>query len=592
MHPACSTTADRTARRSALGLFALAAALALGGCTSAASWREPTLLVGVAQPGIADGVAAQATLRQAQALDRDGQERAVDLYYLAAVQAQQGLQPCLAGQEAADGSPAQIYCQALSGLIDAGQRYGRLDPRRQLVVVEGGSRVVPIRYCGFAWRLDDFTRLTSTEHMTSRDIAHHYASCGLGLPLVGERIAACQDETFFQPWMPFAVTAVLRPAGDGSMPSGCGEQVLELYNPLAFDTVTWGGAACPLARDLTAPLAAIVNQAPRQYLRGFTAPSDTSVRPQLLLVEPYQRGKIPVIFIHGLYSDPITWVDMINELRAESDLYDRFQFWTFRYPTGGEVLESAAVLRQRLQLARDTFDPEHTDPALDAMVLVGHSLGGLVSEMQVTTSYDLLWRAAAVQQFCALRAGLALQERLSKEFFYEPVPMITRVVFIGTPHQGSGLTRRLAGCIGNDLVSFGTTEKEQYRQLIDQNRDVFKPSLQHHQPTSIDLLDPDSPFLQALAQMPIRCTTHLHSIVGTGGICLTQPGDGVVPVSSARHCGDSELMVPAKHEMLHRDPVSIAEVARILRLHAAETDQAVAVGSIRQNKEIKGFKRW
>ncbi len=59
---------------------------------------------------------------------------------------------------------------------------------------------------------------------------------------------------------------------------GCGGQVLELYNPLAFDTVVWGGVPHPLARDLTAPLAAIVNEAPRQYLRGFTAPTDTSVQ--------------------------------------------------------------------------------------------------------------------------------------------------------------------------------------------------------------------------------------------------------------------------------------------------------------------------
>jgi hypothetical protein len=163
---------------------------------------------------------------------------------------------------------------------------------------------------------------------------------------------------------------------------------------------------------------------------------------------------------------------------------------------------------------------------------------------------------------------------LARGFFFEPVPMVKRVVFIGTPHQGSGLTRRLAGCVGSELVRFGSAEDEEYRQLIDQNRDVFKPSVQRHRPTTIDLLDPDSPSLQALAQTPINCAMHLHSIIGTGGICLSEPGDGVVPVTSARHCGDSELVVPAKHERLHRDPASIAEVARILRLHAAETDQA------------------
>ena len=210
---------------------------------------------------------------------------------------------------------------------------------------------------------------------------------------------------------------MLRPVTDPVDPSlatTVSDHTLDLYNPLVFDAVSWNGVPRPLARDLTAPLAAVVNETPRQYLRGFTAPSDTSVQPQLVMIEPYQRGKIPVVFVHGLYSDPITWVDMINELRAQRDLYDQYQFWTFSYPTGGDVLVSAAVLRQRLQLARQTYDGQHADPAMDAMVLVGHSLGGLVSKMQVTTSYDLLWNEIALQPFDALRASPEVRMKLAK----------------------------------------------------------------------------------------------------------------------------------------------------------------------------------
>ncbi|HEX3725991.1 MAG TPA: alpha/beta fold hydrolase, partial [Pirellulales bacterium] len=392
---------------------------------------------------VAAGATAEATLVQAQTLDRSEQARSVDLYFQAAVQATQSF-----GQDPAfgyvDGRSAEVYRQALSGLIDAGQRYGRLDPRRQLVVVEGGARIVPIHYQGFAWRPQDFSRLTSVVGCESREFAHHYANRGLGLPLIGERIASCQPETFFRPWQPFAVTAVLRPAHDAGTTGQpvCGEgYVLELFNPLAIGSLSWGEVSYPLAGNLTAPLAMTVSKVPRQYLRGFTAPSDTSVQQQLVMMEPYQRGKIPVVFIHGLYSDPITWVDMANELLVHRDLYAHFQFWIFRYPTGGEVLDSAAVLRRDLQAARDTFDPEHTDPALDQIVLVGHSLGGLLSQMQVTRSYDLLWREIANQPFDALRAPPKLQERLAQCFFFEPVPAVKRVVFIGTPHHGSGMTR-------------------------------------------------------------------------------------------------------------------------------------------------------
>ena len=187
----------------------------------------------------------------------------------------------------------------------------------------------------------------------------------------------------------------------------------------------------------------------------------------------------------------------------------------------------------------------------------------------------------ADQPFDALRVPWDMKARVARQFFYEPVPMVKRVVLIGTPHKGSGMARRLTGLVGSALVSFGSTEDEAYRQLIDDNRDVFKPSMDRRRPTSINLLDPDSPFLVGLAQMPIQCGTHLHSIIGTGGSALSEPGDGVVPITSARHCGDSELYVDAKHEKLHRDPASIAEVARILRLHAAEFNQANACTAAR-----------
>jgi len=517
---------------------------------------------------------AEAALAQAEELDRQEQDCSVDLYYQAAVLASAELEPW-PSPCAGDCPSAEIYRRALAGLIDAGQRYGRLDPRRQLIVVdEQGTCVVPIRYVGFAWQPDDFSRLLPAAGESNREIAQHYASPGLGLPLIGERIAPCSQETFFRPWQPFSVTALLRPAADVDEPvaESCSATfVLELYNPLVFDAVTWNGMPVPLARDLTAPLALFVNETPRQYLRGFTAPSDTSVQPKLVMVEPYQRGKIPVVFIHGLYSDAITWVDMLNELRAQPDLYAQFQFWTYSYPTGADIMTSAAVLRQRLQLARDTFDPEHTDAAMDSMVLVGHSLGGLVAKMQITTSYDLLWREIADQPFDAVVAPPDVELRLAEGLFFEPVPMVTRVIFIGTPHNGSGMARRLAGRAGNLLIRFGPNENAEYKQLLADNPDVFKPYLKHRRPTTINLLDPDSPLLIGLSELPIPCSVRLNSIIGTGGTNpFAEPGDGVVAVSSAQHYGESEIFVPAKHEKLHRHPTSIDEVARILRLQAAE----------------------
>lgn len=530
---------------------------------------------------------SQAAWTQAEELNRAGDVRCVDAYYRAALLAAQVLE-VEASACGFDDAPAwQIYHSALACLIEAGQYYGRLDPRGHLLVVDGCQRAVPIRYFGFAWRPSDFSRLVEAGQFHTRAIAHDFATAGLGHSLVAVRVASCPDELYVPPRLPFSVTAVLRPVNlQGEVASreslgGCDSSaILELYNPHVFDQVTWGCGAMRLSRDLTAPLAAIVEESPRQYLRGFTAPTDGSVQPKLTMLEPYQRGKIPVIFIHGLYSDPITWADMVNDLRAMPDLYAQFQFWTYRYPTGGDILDSATALRQHLNLAREQFDPLHEDEALDDMVLVGHSLGGLVSKMQITTSYDILWRHVALQPFDALRAPPLLEARLADNFFFVPVPSVSRVVFIGTPHRGSTLSRRLAGRIGSSLVRYGPEADAEYRQLMEANADVFRPELQRSRPTSVDLLEPTSPLLAALAETPVNPCVQIHSIIGTGGCSvLSEQGDGVVTVTSAQYPGvESEIFVPAKHEKLHRHPAAIAELARILREHAAQLDCRV-VGS-------------
>lgn len=531
---------------------------------------------------------SQQELASAEELDRLGQNRSVDFYYRATLHAAQSLQ----GSEfpsQGDGSAAwQVYHRGLAGLIEAGQRYGRLDPRGQLTLREGPTRVIQINYYGFGWLPGDFHQLALAEHFHSRDLTNHHRTCGLGLSLVGVRKSPCEDEPFFRPRQPFAVTAVLRPIGGAGAhvgdPLEHGESVLEFYNPYVFTSIEWCSQRTPLARDLTAPLAAAVNEAPRQYLRAFTSPSDTEVKPKLIMTERYQRGKIPVVFIHGMYSDPITWVDTFNDLRAQSDLYQRYQFWLFRYPTGGAVLDSAAQLRAQLALARQVSAPANDDPALDSMVLIGHSLGGLLSKMQVVNSYDLLWRQAARQPFDAVRASEQERMRLARGFFFEPLPFVSRVVFVGTPHRGSALARRLAGRVGSSLVSFGPDANQEYRQLMETNSDVFKPNVVRRRPTSVDFVEPDNPFLIALREMPVNPTVHLHSIIGTGKLVpVGEPGDGVVDVSSARCPGvESELFVPAQHEKLHRDPESIAEMARILRQHASEClSPAAPLASVR-----------
>ena len=112
----------------------------------------------------------------------------------------------------------------------------------------------------------------------------------------------------------------------------------------------------------------------------------------LSLLKPYARGRIPVVLIHGLWSSPWSWARMVEILESDVALRDRYQFWTFGYSTGDPLPYSAVLLRHGLDEVRRKFDPDHTDPAFDRMVIVGHSMGGLLTKMMVQDSGTRLWR--------------------------------------------------------------------------------------------------------------------------------------------------------------------------------------------------------
>ncbi len=503
--------------------------------------------------------------------EEEGLEGCVDLYYLAAIYAWRHLEsaPVALPNDSNYQTAWQTYQRSLGGLMTNAIRFGRLDPRGHLIVADSSRRrTVPIEYYGFAWKPNEFCQLHLTSDFAYNDLQNNFQSSGLGISLVAVRQGNGQ-EMFYRPKQPFPVTAVLRSRGCEERGTGGGDAVLAFYNPCLYDSLHVGSAVAGLAKDLSAPFACLLRESPRNFTEGFVNPSDGKLKPKLIMMEPYQRGKIPVVLIHGLWSDSMTWADTANELRAQGDLYRRYQFWYFEYPTGGELLISTAELREKLLLAREQFDPKHQDAAMEQIVLIGHSMGGLVAQFEATYSYDVLWQHIANQPLEAVRTSPAMREELRRTFFFDPSPLVKRVIFIGTPHKGSGMSGRLAGRAASSLVRFSSFETTQYRRLMDDNQDIFKEYLWKERPTTVDLLEPSNPMLLALAKMPFGCGIRWHSIIGTGKSTLAgETSDGVVPISSARQAGAcSELLIPAGHQKLHRNPACVAELMRILRLH-------------------------
>jgi pimeloyl-ACP methyl ester carboxylesterase len=299
---------------------------------------------------------------------------------------------------------------------------------------------------------------------------------------------------------------------------------------------------------------------------GWSPAETSSDAAKLEFLEAYQPGKAPVVLIHGLYSEPRSWNKTVRCLRSNAAFVERYQIWTFGYPTGQGFLQSAAALRRELRAAVDRLDPGRQDAALRRMVLVGHSMGGLIAKLQVTHSEELVWTRLANRPLEEIVTTPATQAFLAQTCYFDPSPDVDRVIFIASPHAGA---LHSSSCVGSGLALLIKPTPEQaamHAQLMRDNPHTFNPQIEARFPTSLDMLRQDSPLLSAMQEMCLRRGVKLHNIIGASHpISLDGPSDGVVSVHSASHPGcQSVYSVGVFHTRVHQAPETSAELLRIL----------------------------
>ncbi len=467
----------------------------------------------------------------------------------------------------------QLYHNGLERLMSAAQRFGRLEPSRGLrLATAAGAVTLPTTYQGFVWKPEDFSRVEVVPATTPRKLACRYRSAGLGVPLVVVRERSV-PERFFNDRIPFNATVVLRPSlavlAGTAPPLGAESShgPVEFYDPLRVSTVAMRDQQLAMATDTSLALEYAVRNVNVSPWRGVMEPRSAEAgRERLNMIEPRQPGKVPVVFVHGFFSSPGVWAEAANEILADPHLRDRYQLMAYSYPTGRPFLESAAILRRELTAFAETYDADGQDPSMSNMVIIGHSMGGLVAKLTVTHSDDRLWNSVAKRPLSDIKVSDEGRQRLANLFYFEPLPFVRRVVFVGTPHDGAGLASSSIGRLTSRCVEHPADEMIEHHLLIQANPDVFSPELAQRIPTSIDMLDPHSCLLRAIQTLCPGQDVQLHNIVGTACLSpLSGHGDGVVAASSAVHPWVStEKRVHANHTGLHQDLESIREMRCIL----------------------------
>jgi len=343
---------------------------------------------------------------------------------------------------------------------------------------------------------------------------------------------------------------------------------LEFIDPLKTERITLNKQVFPLAADFDAPTAlSIARERPERLgLSRVINPAAYANTAMLCRLQQFDPAKTPVIFVHGLQETGANWAPMIDSLRDDPDIREHYQFWFFSYPSGYPYPYTAALLRQDLDGIKRAF-PDHK-----RVVLIGHSMGGMIGRLMITDAGDKIWRDFFATPPAKTPLAKDTRKLLEESLVFDNRPDVERVIFISTPHRGSKLASGWIGRIGAALVrtpQLFTSIYASTKPLL-----IADPAARplDRMPNSVDTLEPNDRFVEAVNKLPITPGIPYHSIMGDRGRGDTpNSSDGVVPYWSSHLAGaQSELIVDSDHGAQY-NPQAIREVDRILKLNLADS---------------------
>lgn len=469
----------------------------------------------------------------------------------------------------------------------------KLQPGQTYTIETPNQRFVVRTEMRGQWQPDEFDRYEFVSDYEIQTLRNRHTTYGLGVPLIAVRRPpndADPQESYYAKGLSYSVTALMRcvkPEG-GSRTGEASTCVLEFFDPLTANQILLADQWVPLETDLTTPLAFFLDSPEfrkrNRATEGLLNPHHSQSKRGLYMLEPYDPNRIPVLMVHGLWSSPMTWMDMFNDLRSFPEIRERYQFWFYLYPSGQPFWISAAQLRNDLVAMRDALDAPRRDQAMDEMVLVGHSMGGLVSRLQTIDSGDEFWKIVSDEPASDADQALAKIEgpdedriKLVSTLFFRPNQSVRRVVTIGTPHRGSEFANDVTRWLARKVIRLPKMSVRTGNRLAAENPELFKDTQLLTVANAIDSLAPESPIFPVMMRANRSPDVKYHNIIGvlenTSIISSNRRGDGIVEYASATMDDvQSELVVNAHHTSIHMVSKTIFEVRRILLEHLHEID--------------------
>ena len=349
----------------------------------------------------------------------------------------------------------------------------------------------------------------------------------------------------------------------------------KFYKRWVDNTCEIHGIPHKLAANWTAPIDFFWYMCELDNLRiqNVLIPNRYTEETKLYFLQPYDPNKIPLVMVHGLVSSPDAYRYIINDLSPEPWFREHYQIWLYNYPTGTPWLYSAMRFRQNMGEAANYARSKGPDTNLKKMVILSHSMGGLLTRAAVTDPGDKLYNAHFNKPFAQLDVNSEARELITEGLLYEPLTDPKRVVFMAVPQRGSPMANFRGTNLLSNLIRLPKTLTV---GLADATLQAAKDTVEGdptaqssvRPPTSITSLSPKSRSFTGLNQLPLPKDIKFHSIMGDKGHGDTpKSSDGVVPYwSSHVEPVESELIIDSNHSVPAK-PEAAQEIRRILLLH-------------------------
>lgn len=299
---------------------------------------------------------------------------------------------------------------------------------------------------------------------------------------------------------------------------------IKLYNPHHTEAIDILGKPYYLAANFSASYGMWLAENNLDNVGYFNllARQQSLIMPQLFMLEPYDPNKRIIIMLHGLASSPATWISITNDISNDDELRENYQVWQIFYPTNIPILENRYRIQELIETAYKINDPNSEHIASHNSVLIGHSMGAVISRMMVSNDnlqdqFHKLAQEENIPRLSDILNNEFDQQKILNRLHLKQLDSVDTAVFISAPFRGTDFADRWFTQLLRRVVQLPTgfvqTVTGNLASLASEGELASNPLGALYFQNGASQLSDKSSFMKLTADLKIADNVTYHSII-------------------------------------------------------------------------------